>query len=315
MFKIWISLLFILLLSFAINNTINAGITAEDWNRHGPWTEALLAGKPIPLSVYPPAFHIFMAPFVWLFGDQIAWMQIVLAALVNFTLLFIVHKYHGQTATLVMAILMLSNLCFLIYYDSLTPQTLDIVLFPIFMHLLITKRYALAILPLVFIGYSHQFGFVFLVAATIYSLVYKREFIKFLMVAYILLIPMIYFQFVPFVMQVLFDQSAIRAIIPNSGMVNVDYQMFATAETLYFEQPLNLLAFTGFTLPLALYTIYRLFKDRKTYKLSDSQKFYIIWAICFIPALYFSIWRGMSYEVVPLMLLTASLFTNRENRL
>jgi hypothetical protein len=312
MFKIWICLLFVLLLSFAINNTWNAGVTAEDWNRHGPWVQSYIEGNPIPLDVYPPAFHLFMVLPVILLGDNIAWFQIVLAALVNFTLLFIVHKYHGQTATLVMAILMLSNMCFLMYYDSLTPQTLDMVIFPIFMVLIMEKRYWLATAGLVFLGYLHLYGIVFLLIATIYSFFYKREYLKYLMVAYILFIPLVIFQYIPFI------EGTQQIYAPDknlyeAGLRDVWYQAWATEETLYFEKPWNLLMFTGFTIPMALYTIYRFYKDRKQFKLDEYQKFCIIWAICFIPAMYMGIWRGTSYMIVPLMFLIASLF--REEKL
>lgn len=292
----------IFLLVYPIEVSIEAGVTAEDWNRLGVWINNNLSGNFTPLSVYLPTFLIFMMPFVALsnaLGISIAWFQVVIFSMATGSLLFITHRFNGFRSMLVLSMLMLSGLLYSIWSTALIPQTLDIILFSGFMYFYFKKEYPLATALLVLLGYNHLFGVIFFLITFVFSALYRREFLKFWMLAFILSTPAFYLYDIP----MLLGLREFTAGVPN--IIITEWQIWNTAETLYFSEPFNILLFSGLTIPAFLYALY---KYRKQFKLDEKQKFYLIWILCFIPTIYFSFFRAWTYLIIPMMLLGASAF-------
>jgi hypothetical protein len=290
------------LLVYPIEVSIDAGVTAEDWNRLGVWVNDDLTGAWTPLSTYLPTFLVFMMPFVLLsnvVGVSIAWFQVVLFSLATGSLLYITNKFHGFEPMFALSIIMMSCLLFSIWTTALIPQTLDIILFSGFMYFYFNKKYPLATALLVLLGYNHLFGVIFFLITFVFSALYRREFIKFWIVALILCIPAIALYDIP----MFFGMRNFTAETPN--IVQTEWQIWNTPETLYFSEPLHILMFSGFLIPAFIYALY---KWRKQFKLDDYQKFYLIWALCFIPTAYFCFFRTWTFLIIPMMLFAASAF-------
>ena len=280
-------------------SSMTGEITATDWvYRHAPWIDRYLHGDFTPLVEYLPGFHFLMMPFVLLLGDNIGYMQIVFSVLSTFGILYMVFKTDNENAVLYSAMLLASSIAFVMFAGSLMPQALDYFLFPLAIVFYSKKRVKSCVAVLLLDFAMHGTGFIFLGILTLHSFIVKKyKFCATLVCVLFLLSPIFsYYMF---------------GISPDQSFF-YDYEAQKIWESQYLWPPWNFFIYSGIMTWILL--PYALWKSRN--KFTEMQLLYVLWIAAFLPFLVFElgIWRMVSYQIVPLSLLVASIISKDINK-
>jgi hypothetical protein len=288
----------ILFITPAVTSTLSGTITATDWlYRHSEWIGQYLKGDFMPIFEYPPLFHWMMLLPVY-FNVEI-YFQVVFGLLAFFGILYAALKLEGEKAMLITAVLLAVSIAFVEFSSALMPQALDYFLFSLILLAYFKNRYVITTALSVIMFFTHNTGLIFIGILLVHSLLTKRyKFAKIFLAMLLLISPLFYYyQFVA---------------VQNLKEV-WNYEAQAQWEAAYMNPWWRFFALSGLLtwvmLPLALWKLYK-----KKFKLSDTQLLYIVWIAAFLSFLPFNegIWRMISYQIVPLSLLVASLVSKNE---
>jgi hypothetical protein len=298
-------LIMVLLMSYSVYTTfLNLQPTAEDWNRYHSkvvsdfskgdfdnsyYNQTLVSDK------YPHLFHCFMIVPFMLLGENIRFFQIAMMLMVLVSFYFYMKKYEPKAMMLFFAVLLTCNV-FMLYYTALIPQVLDWIIFPIFMIAFFEKKYMMASILTAALMYNHLFGIVFLSAVALYTLLFQRSFIKYLLVAIVLSLPILISFYTPIITDYL------MALISGSGMSSS--QIWFSPESIFYVFPIShLFIFSGLVLLMLPFTVFALYKKRT---INRQQAFYICLMLCFLPIFFFNFFRAWTFFIIPLTLFQAS---------
>jgi len=296
----------IFLLFPIINSTLTTDkITATDWvYRHSVWIDQYLTGDFSAIQSYPPLFHWLMLPFVAI-NFPIKYFQIIFAVLSISSILYFVYKKENEKAVIYSAVLLAGSIAFVEFSGSLMPQALDYILFPLAILLYYRKHTKSMIAVLLIMMLMHGTGFLFVFVLLAHALLTKyKKMIKTLIILLLLLLPIFYYY--QFYAVQTFEQNTIMSEIHN-----IDAQNEWDAQ--YYNPLWKFFGMSGFLTWILLFpAIYKVIKKR--FKLTDTQILYIIWVAVFLPFPFFSMgfWRMVSYQIVPLSLLVASLLSEEK---
>ncbi len=280
-------------------------VLAEDWNRHGPWIERYMHGDFTPFLEYPPAFHFLMIPFVAALGDNIRLMQIPLGFLAGASAVLLSRKYLGNSAAFLVGILLLSSIDFGIMSMGLWPQTIDYILMPLAIFLLLEKKYMPLTAILTFLMYAHMTGTFIFAFFLLYSLIYDKKFLKYLAVIILISIPIAITCYVPSILNIL------EVILCGSSDFMSSGQFYTNDWYQYYVSPWwRFFAFSGVPIWLLLAVS---IKRTRLRKLTRFEKVMLLWILAMSPLLAFSLMRGIAYMVVPMAIFSASVITRYEN--
>lgn len=276
-------------------------ITATDWTyRHSVWIEQYLHKDFTPILQYYPMFHFIMLPFVFI-GFPMRFFQIIFAVLSLFGVLYMTKRLEGDKSLFFVAIMSACSIAFVEFSSALMPQALDYFLFPMAVVFYSSKRVKTAMILCLSIFLMHGTGFIFFGIFLVHSLL-TRRFKRALgiLLVIIALSPVFYY----------YNFGA-----PTENFINIwDAEAQAEWERQYIEPFYNFFFFSGFMTWILLLPASKKLIDRK-FKLTDNQLLYIVWTAMFLPFIPFKmgIWRMISYQIVPLSLLVASILGSDEN--
>lgn len=309
----------ILLLSTAIPTTLNYDkVSSEDWNRHSIWIGRILKGDFTTIYEYPPFFHLIMALPVYFFKENIRYLQVVFAVLTSASILYFIYKKYGKLPMIIASFLLATNIVFLTFNSQLIPQVLDYILMPLIVLAYFKGKYFTTSLGLIFLIYNHLVGIFFFGIFFVYSLLWNRKYLKYLLLVVILSSPIFYIHYLPNFMDIARffqgDTSGNMFIVGRNITTNFSAtgQMFQGEWDKQFTQPLvNFFAFNGFIMWAILpFIIYLLIKEKQ---IDDWQRFYLVWCICLMPMILFNVLRWSSYFLMPLMLFEVSVIAKALN--
>ena len=294
------AVLFILIPVFL--SSLTGKITATDWTyRHSVWIGKYLQGDFSPVLDYPPLFHWIM--IILTIGLEIPaiWFQVIFALLSTAGILYYTYKSENEETLLYVSILLASSIAYVSFAGSLMPQALDYLLFPLICLAYFKKKYVLVIVGLLTIFFMHLTGMIFLWILLIHSLYTKRyKFATIFIIIIFLLSPIFYYY---------------GFIAMHHIDVIWDIRSQIEWEKQYIEPIYKFFGLSGFmTWILLPYASYKLFKKR--FKLTETQLLYIFWIGGFLSFIIFQqgIWRMISYQIVPLSLLVASLLSKTSEK-
>lgn len=281
-------------------NTINTDIIGStDWvYRHTIWIDHYLQGSIRPIFDYPPLFHWLMAPFVAI-NFPMKWMQVVFSVLTISGILFYLKKCESEKMMMYSLMMLATSVTFVEYAGSLMPQGLDYFIVPFMLYFYFRGKDKYTILLGLFISGMHMTGQMFLFMFFIHSLVVRKKNWKIYLVVLILLTPIFIY----------YSYGTWLGIKSDLQVIQMQYDMEAQMEwdSQYF-QPINFIIYSGFLAYILLpYAVKNLWKGG--WKLTDKEKFYLIWILSVIPIGFggMGMWRMISYQVVPIIFLIGSL--------
>lgn len=282
-------------------STMNSDeITNTDWvYRHTAWIDYYLHGDFRPALEYPPLFHLMMAPFVY-FNFPMKWFQFVFIIFTACGLLYYLSREDNVKFTLLSLMLLATSITFIEYSGALMPQGLDWGLF-FFMLVFYYRGKVKTVLALgLIMTLMHTIGILFMLTLCVHAYLTKKDsWKKYLLFTLLVILPIFLYYFFTGTMNQLLLQ------------YRWDFDAQATWDAQFLE-PINFVIYSGFlTLILFPYALYILAKKR--FKLTESQLMFVLLTGSFI-ALWignFGIWRMISYQVVPVALLTASLVAEK----
>lgn len=310
-----IGICFLFFVTPALESTLTRGKpTAEDWNRHGVWIQQYIDGDFSPFWKYPPFWHFSLIPFVLLLGSQIQLSQVLFAGLGFLSIVWLSRKWEGENASILTALMVCSSIVLIQFAPALMPQSFDYIFMPLMAYFFFKKKYWLTTGILVYLGGTHLFGVFPLFIMGIYSLVRRREFLKYVVLATLLCLPF-------------FLTSYASGFVGMTGEIaqigdqtwrpfEHSYQAWSNNWDRQFTYPIyNFIAWssivTWLLLPFTIYSMYRV-KKYDAYQL-----FYVCWFIGLVPLMFFNLWRWISYAIIPIILFTSSVISDylkaREN--
>lgn len=300
-YMLFCALVFILIP--VVLSTLTGNITASDWTyRHEVWIHQYLEGDFTPILKYPPLFQWMMMPFVAL-NFPMQWFQVVFISLATLGLLYMANRLEGEKATIYFSILLASSISFIEFGSALMPQALDYFFFSLAIIFYYQNRVKIVIPLLCIIFFMHIMGSFFVLILFLHALLTKRyRFAKYLM-----LLGIVFFMFSAF-----YSRGFYYYYTPETEM---DWNIKTQAEwdNRYLDPIYNLFFFSGFMTWIILpYAIYRLRK--RNFKITENQKLYIIWYMVFFILMFLQqgVWRCISYQMIPLGLLVASVLSKDE---
>jgi hypothetical protein len=267
-----------------------------DWNvKHKVWIDQYLHGNFTQLSEYPPLFHFLMLPFVYFFSNSIKYLQPVFSILVTSSLLYLTYKLFDFPAMVITGFIFSFSATFIEYSLIFMPQTIDLILFPIAFLLLSKKKYLSTAALSLFLFYNHTFGIIFFSILLIYSYFYRKEYLRYSIVVFILGFPSLFYLdflvgLIPFTIYKLTDGIAYmpQALYPISHLL------------------LNSV-FLWILLPLTIYGCYKLKFHNKNYI------FLLIWILSFEPLILLDFERWFAMFLIPLAILEGSMISKMFN--
>lgn len=275
-------------------SSLNGQITATDWiYRHTEWIDRYIHGNYTAILEYPPLFHVMMLPFVAV-DFPVIWFQVLFVVLTTFGILYMAYKIDGEKMMLYTSFLLASSIAYVGFASALMPQALDYFLFPLVVVFYYRNEVKKMSVPLSLLVLMHMTFYVFIMILFAHSLITKRmKFVKIFLVLLIMLFPVFYYY----------------SFITSQQLAwNWNYQAQAEYDKQYLEPLWNFFFYSGFmTWALLPFSIKGLSKNK--FKLSDEQLLYVIWIIGFLPIIMQGMgwWRYISFAIVPLSLLVASL--------
>lgn len=276
-------------------STLSGGINSTDWTyRHSVWVDKYIQGDFSPIYYYLPLFHFIMIPFV-LINFPVELFQIFFASITTFGILYFAYKMEKDKVVLLVAILLASSIAYVQIAGAMMPQGFDYFLFPLAVIFFFKNDFKKS-LPLLMLNFFiHHAGLIFIVILMLFSLLTKRyKWFKVLLVITILLAPIFYY----------YHFVACNLVFPNA----YDHDAQIEWEKQFIDPPWKFFVFSGFMtwllFPLAIYKLIR-----NKIKLTETQVLYTLWILAFLPLPFVNvgIWRMISYQIVPLTLLVASI--------
>jgi hypothetical protein len=209
----------------------------------------------------------------------------------------------SEETLLYAAMMLASSIAFVEFAGSLMPQALDYFIFPLICLAYFKRKYAAAIIGLTAITMMHNTGMIFIGILFFHALLKEDwKFVKIFLVMILIFSPMFYYY--QFVIKFDFWDSNAQELWEQSYL-NPFWKFFALSGLL-----------TWILIPYACWKLwindwYHLRK--KKFIFTDAQKLYIVWIVAFISLGIFhqGIWRMISYQIVPLSLLVASLVSKK----
>jgi hypothetical protein len=292
---VFCAIIFILVPIFL--SSLTGKITSTDWiYRHNDWAERYLRGDFTPLLEYPPIFHWIMIILTIGLTIPPVYFQVIFALLSTLGILYYVLKIENEETLLYVSILLASSIAFVSFAGSLMPQAMDYLIFPLICLAYFKKKYATTTVGLLILFFMHITGMLFIMILLAHSLLTKRyKFATIFTVMIFLLLPFFYYY---------------NSLAPLSWSVKWDWKTQLEWEKQYMNPIYMLFLNSGFlTWILLPYASYKLYKRR--FKLTDAQLLYVIWIGAFFSFVIFQegIWRMISYQIVPLSILVASLLS------
>lgn len=282
-------------------STLTGEITATDWvYRHELWIRQYINGDFSIALKYPPLFHFMMLPFVFI-GFPMELFQVIFIVMATLSLLYMTGKLESEDTLLYASFFLASSIAFVEFASALMPQALDYVLFAFAVLFYYRDKPVYSAILCAMIFLMHVMGAFFVLILFLHSFFTKRfdKAVVFFVLG-LMLIPFLLLW---------------NVYSPIETDYTWDVQAQRNWEMQYTTPFYNFFFFSGFlTWAVFPYAMYRL-KINK-FKLTDSQLLYVIWIACFflLALLEFGIWRAMSYQIVPLSLLTASLVSKNERQ-
>lgn len=280
-------------------STMTGEITATDWTyRHSVWISQYLHGDFSPILKYPPLFHFLMMPFM-VIGLPMQIFQIVFIILATVGILYMANRLENENTVIYLSILLATSIAFVEFASALMPQALDYLFFSLAVLFYYQNRVKLMVIPLAIITLMHVMGGFFVLILFAHSFITKKfDMTAILFMLGLIMIPLIFFY-------------SFGNPVPTPYEWDVEAQMLW--ESQYTSNPIIFFGMSGFMawvmLPYAIYKLYG-----KKFKLTDSQLLYVIWILAFLGLgiLEKGIWRMISYQIVPLSLLVASLVSKND---
>jgi hypothetical protein len=268
-----------------------------DWTKyHAIAVQKYMSWDFSQLSIYHPFFHILMIPAVYFFSSNIQYFQVIFSLITYSAVLYFFYKMEGFNATVLAGTGLLLSISFFQWSFSLTPEFLDLTLFPLLLLSYLKNRYVIASLLLLVLFYSHLTAALFFIILFSYSLIYKRDFLKYLLVIGILSIPTIIYM-IP-----RFSWMLHLLALPYQGM------SIETETSYHFIFPLNnLIIYSGVLIWLMLpFTIYGMWKLKR---FDRKQLLYALWILAFIPLFFTDFCRWITYFIIPFSIFEGSVIS------
>jgi len=271
--KILLVLLFLVFVSLDaaylnVFNSLKVPCCADyDWsNFHYPNIQRLLSGNAAPLFAYPPFFTLSMSLVAWM-PTQV--LEILISSALFGSILFFTYRIKGAIISSIVGLMLISSSVFLSYSLSLAPTVIDIILFLLVSLFLYEKKPAPASVVMIFLMYNHALNIFWFLIVLAYSLIYRKEYLKYLGIIFILSLPVLYAFTLP---------NIVGTSIFSQGFISYSYSdPFLKSLMSPLQQ---LLSFSGIALWLMLpVTIYSMYRFRK---FSEIDAFCFFWMLSFI---------------------------------
>lgn len=245
------------------------------------------------LSLYPPIFHILLVPFVY--TNTYIYLQPALLLILVSVLLYFSYRMDGSNAMIITGFLLFSSIAFMWYYIALSPQLLDMIIFPLTALAFFSDKYLLASIGLIALFYNHVFGIFFFLVIFMYALIFKRDFIKYSLAAFIAGIPPMSISAYPAFMS-LFQSNIINIITTQNNY-----------DPIFWSNIPNFIVWSGsymwFVLPLVIYSMYKFKSFQKKHV------FYFLWVAVFLIGMYVAFSRWIPLFIVPFILFEGSMIS------
>ena len=282
-FYLGASLIFILLMSLGggLIITKTGYPSGSDINLHLRLAEGWLKGE-APLFnqayfnnnyPYPPAFHLTLAFFSFLFFTSplavVKVFQVFLYPAIFLSTFYLVYRKAGIYAGAVTVLLLATSPALWDRGSQIIPQAVDLFVFPVAAYLFLQKKNGLFILAASFMFYNHSvYAALPLFSLFLYSLIYEKERLGVFLKILLLSLPLI-----------IVIGAHLEAILAESTSINEEQ------EGAVLEEPLFAIKYLGYPLFFLLFTvpIHLLFK-----KADNLNVLLILWILSLSPmGIYF----------------------------
>lgn len=302
----------IIVLPVAYTTLTTWQITASDWlYRHSVWTASYLRGVDA-IYEYPPLFHWLMLPFVAM-NFPVVLFQILFSVLNVLVIYWFLKKFENDDALIYAMLFCASSLIYMQFSSALMPQALDLLLFLPIVYFYTNRKPYKSLLIFIPLFLLHMTSLIFAFLMFAWSL-YKRDFryAALLVVVVLAFSPLYYFYVVP---PTYIDR--ISVAVPWDMEAQIKWESWFYDPWWHFFATSGILAWLY--LPKALYII------KRNIKLSEMQKFYLLWILCFLPTGmgiswyptlsigYGELWRMMGFVIVPMYFFIASLVSDKND--
>jgi len=280
---LFFSIFLVIILGVSTFLTVLYGVPyGWDWNvYHVVAINQYLSGNYTPITQYPPMFHFLMIPAVLLLKDNVQVMQIVFSGLVYGITFYFIYRMEGLKTFVISGFILLSSITFFQWSFSMVSQIIFMMLFPIITLLYFKDKYAPAAILLLILFYAHFFAIFFFAALFLYSLIFKKKFLKYLLAVALLSLP-----------------SFITYTMPRVDFI-INYRMFVPSQGTevgglgFLYPPNQLLLYSGVFIWLMLpLTIYGMYKQKR---FDRKQLFYAICLLAFTPLFFASFFRWITF--------------------
>lgn len=294
----------ILMISPIVMSTLSSDkIMSTDWTyRHTAWIQYYLRGDFRPALEYPPLFELMLTPFVAI-NFPMKYFQILFIILTTAGMFYYLKNFEDENMMLLSFFMLATSITFVEYSGSLMPQSLDYFLFPFMMAFYYKGKPKTVMFLSLVMTLMHVIGLIFMGAIALHSIVTKnRDWKKYFLFTALVIFPIFLFYF--FSSMGLWQQLVLEYRWDYDAQAKWDAQ---------FLEPVMFVTYSGFLiwimLPYAIYLLYR-----KRFKLTEHQLMYVLLALSFVVLWIgnFGIWRMISYQIVPLALLVASLISDKK---
>jgi hypothetical protein len=180
-------------------------------------------------------------------------LNIVLSILNFCFILLIVYNLKDSEASKKISILLIVNPIFLFFSLFVTPLFFDSIFFLYASYFYFKGKFNLASINILLLMYSHSVGLFYYMVFLIYSLLYKKEFLKYLLYVGLASLPIVYFAYL----------NIIHGVLNLEGL---DFSLF----------------YLLYALPLTLFII-RVIPFKKIEHQKDLNNFFNIWILIFLP--------------------------------
>jgi len=274
-----------------------------DWvQRLKPMMQQLMAGDYGIFINYPPIFFFLMIPF---YQIDFLYLAVLTSAIVFGAVMLFTYRMEGFYAALMIGIMLISNFIFLLYSLSIVPTLLEVIFFLIASYFFLKDRKITASLFILLMNYTHVLNILFFTIFLIYSLIYKRGFLKYLAIIALLSLPALF----------LYTDRAIIGgmdLVTNVIVYSGDYVI-----KLLLGNPLAFIASTGLIMWLLLPVSLRFLIKHKCWH--REQLFYVIWLLVFLLPFalalvtYYDVIRWIFLFIIPLSVFEVSILRGNNN--
>ena len=287
----------VLIIAPVIQSSYSGEIGATDWlYRHSVWISRYIQGDFSPIIEYVPLFHWLMLPFVY-FDFPVIWLQVVFISLATFGILYFVRKFGNEKMLLYTSFLLAGSIGFVAGASQLMPQSLDYFLFPICLIFYYQNRVKILVPLLIIMFFLHNTGIIFIGILFAHSFLTKRKKMFFPILIMVIVLSPIFWWY----------QFETRQIL--TWVWDMEAQL--EWESQYLDPLWKFFIYSGFlTWILLPYASYKFCKGK--FKFTEMQLLYVIWVVAFLPLPFFNMgwWRMITYQIVPLSLLVASMMSH-----